>query len=284
MFKGEIRKYKVNDNYFDNIDTEEKAYFLGFLFAGGNISNNTNSITIRSHKRNKELISYLSKIIFYEKETLYLSKNISTLRFSSAQIKQNLIKLGRRPDRTIIFPNIDINLQRHFIRGFFDCKSSVSSSKINDHIFNVNLNKSFCESVCQIIFEQVKLDGKTCSNNDNDILLLIYAGNRKVQKLMDWLYNDATIYLQPKYEKYQKLVKINEATDNRIKQKYENIINRTEKVCSSCTQTKPLSVFSKNKYSVDEHYHICNECLAKIRNTEKYKENRLQKSRKNRKK
>ena len=32
------RKYSLNEDYFENIDTEEKAYWLGFLLADGNIS------------------------------------------------------------------------------------------------------------------------------------------------------------------------------------------------------------------------------------------------------
>ena len=31
------RKYFINDNYFDNIDCEDKAYLLGFLAADGSI-------------------------------------------------------------------------------------------------------------------------------------------------------------------------------------------------------------------------------------------------------
>ena len=31
-------KYSVNDNYFENIDSEDKAYFLGFMMADGNLS------------------------------------------------------------------------------------------------------------------------------------------------------------------------------------------------------------------------------------------------------
>lgn len=33
--------YSLNEHYFDNIDCDEKAYWLGFLFADGAISNNT---------------------------------------------------------------------------------------------------------------------------------------------------------------------------------------------------------------------------------------------------
>ena len=35
LTRKRARKYKVNENYFDIIDTEDKAYFLGLLFADG---------------------------------------------------------------------------------------------------------------------------------------------------------------------------------------------------------------------------------------------------------
>ena len=38
---GRNYKYKCNDNFFKNIDTEEKAYWLGVLYADGNVSKNS---------------------------------------------------------------------------------------------------------------------------------------------------------------------------------------------------------------------------------------------------
>ena len=40
------RKYNIDDNYFETIDTPNKAYALGMIFADGTISKNGNYITI----------------------------------------------------------------------------------------------------------------------------------------------------------------------------------------------------------------------------------------------
>jgi hypothetical protein len=37
------QKYKINEDFFQEIDTEEKAYWLGFLYADGYIH-------VRSHQ------------------------------------------------------------------------------------------------------------------------------------------------------------------------------------------------------------------------------------------
>ena len=42
------RKYNVNDSYFEKIDTEHKAYWLGFIYADGYIiKNEENNVSAR---------------------------------------------------------------------------------------------------------------------------------------------------------------------------------------------------------------------------------------------
>lgn len=40
---GLTKKRKINDHYFDNIDTPLKSYFLGFIFADGWVVNSPNT-------------------------------------------------------------------------------------------------------------------------------------------------------------------------------------------------------------------------------------------------
>ena len=46
--------------------------------------------------------------------------------------------------------------------------------------------------------------------------IILYRGNRRVLKLMDWIYKDATIYLDRKYQKYLNLKQRIEEVDQRI--------------------------------------------------------------------
>lgn len=47
------QKYAINHNYFQNIDTPEKAYWLGFLEADGCISKNNTQLTFELQARDE---------------------------------------------------------------------------------------------------------------------------------------------------------------------------------------------------------------------------------------
>ena len=57
---GRKRKYNVNDNFFDNIDTEEKAYVLGFLFADGCIYKKRSQVYIKLNRKDKCILEKIN--------------------------------------------------------------------------------------------------------------------------------------------------------------------------------------------------------------------------------
>lgn len=123
------RKYKINHNFFKNIDTEEKAYWLGFIAADGNVRSvvtdkihrYTLSITLRESDRH-----HLEKFrdVLYRGDKPKITKNRSgcVLEVSSKQNYYNLVNAGicDRKSLTLTFPTIQNALLKHFIRGYFD--------------------------------------------------------------------------------------------------------------------------------------------------------------------
>ena len=208
------RKHDVNEDFFDSIDTEEKAYFLGFLFSDGNVHTKYNTIALKLQLIDREILERLS-ILIMNKVHLYDSqkRNDCTLRFSSLNIKNKLIALGCVPNKSLKlkFPDIDPKLYSHFIRGYFDGDGSIIHGKRNDFKANITSTENFCKRTMEIISGSINLDGriskdKVMLSHGNDITsTLIYAGNRRVEKVLDWLYVGATIYLERKHKKYLEL-------------------------------------------------------------------------------
>ena len=58
-----MKIYTINEDYFDIIDTEEKAYLLGFLYADGNHFTKKNRITIGLQEKDKHILEKFNELI-----------------------------------------------------------------------------------------------------------------------------------------------------------------------------------------------------------------------------
>ena len=128
------RMYNVNHNFFDIIDSEEKAYILGFLYADGTnmeVINGQNGISFTQLEQD---IDILNKINVAMQSTYPINSYIQKsngkvkckLTFCSQKLSDQVNFLGAPPKKSLIlkFPNKEIfkspDLIRHFIRGYFD--------------------------------------------------------------------------------------------------------------------------------------------------------------------
>jgi hypothetical protein len=137
--KSRVRKYKCNENYFEKIDTNEKAYWLGLLCADGyvrkrkqfNGKHKQGGIVGISLKSGDEYL--LEKLIVDLDSTYKLTKQVKDdflsykLEINSVKLADDLIKLGCIPNKSLklLPPNLTDELINHFIRGYFDGDGSI---------------------------------------------------------------------------------------------------------------------------------------------------------------
>ena len=200
----------LNTKLFDSINNEQSAYFLGLLFADGNVHSKYNSITLKLHERDVDILEKLQPIIGVDR--LYRSGSNLSIKFSDKNIKDKLIDLGCIPNKSlkIVFPNIDESLRHHFIRGYFDGDGSIFSNAFDYQVAIIS-TESFCKSINEIIIDQLGIAGRISKEaamlvRGNDITAkLSFGGNRRILKIMEWLYRDATLYMERKYAKFMLL-------------------------------------------------------------------------------
>lgn len=219
-------KYKINHNFFNIIDTEEKSYFLGLLYSDGCIYPKNGMVTISLQEKDKELLEQLSLIIENENSLKYhietKSKNNAwVLNLFSRQMCEDLIKLGCVPAKSKIlnFPTKGIvpeSLIHHFIRGVFDGDGSITIDKRSN-----NKCVSFCgtismmEGIQKILECEIGLNRNKINQRKDGLCILTYSGNFKVNTFYKYLYKDSTIYMKRKYD----IIKDNTG-------KYENSSNK----------------------------------------------------------
>lgn len=214
------RKNKFNQDYFESIDTEHKAYWLGFIYADGSVFNtgsgNTKTNRLQINISNKDielLIAFCddikydkSKIQTYEPKGTYSTNLMSKLSINSIKLCSDLAKWGVHPNKTgslTNLPNISEELMPHFIRGFFDgdgwCTCTDKTHNfgfIGDYNFlsqiNLYLNKNFKVSLRTLHLEP---------RREYSIYYLRYSSCKDYKLLYNCLYNNATIFLKRKQEK-----------------------------------------------------------------------------------
>lgn len=210
-----FRKYPINQNYFDIIDCEEKAYFLGFLYADGcNYANNT-KVDMFLKEEDKEILVKLNNLIQPDKPLSYAKKRLGTaqygIRISNKRISDRLNELGCVPRKsfTLTFPNpnqVPITLIMHFIRGYFDGDGWLGKNSIS-----ITSSIMFCEKLADFLLKKYNI--KTRNRLKNKVSELCF--NKKESKLLlDLLYKNSNIYLDRKYQKYLKYYNNNDLCPN----------------------------------------------------------------------
>ncbi len=215
------RKYNIDETFFDVIDTEEKAYFLGFLYADGYNNTDRNSVNLSLKESDKDILIRLNNLIQPDKPLQYVefkketrgyknSSNQYRLAIANKHISERLTELGCCKNKThiITFPSeeqVPKHLQRHFTRGYFDGDGCVSN-----RVFSMVGTELFLITVQEIMIDKLgltktKLD-KRHKKRENNITSIRYCGSSNLRKIMDWFYTDATIYLDRKYEKFKNYV------------------------------------------------------------------------------
>lgn len=190
----------INQNIFEKIDNEEKAYWLGFLYADGYISKN-NQIEVSLQLSD---INHLQKL----KKFLNTNTKISTddhrcrLLFCSKKISNDLAKLGCVNNKSLIltFPTkeqVSDEFLLPFIRGYVDGDGCISY--IPPRItFSITSTKNFLEGMIQRTNWNKELIGYYQSGK----AITMRTRKKLTKNILHSLYDNCNIYLDRKYEKF----------------------------------------------------------------------------------
>lgn len=131
-----FRPDQGNVRYFQNINTPQKAYILGFIAADGYICKATQSSTILGIQINKsdiEILEFIKEEMGFENNITYPNDNMCRITIANKDLVNDLYNLGitERKSKTIgnIIKNIPTQLHPNFIAGYLDGDGSIVLSK-----------------------------------------------------------------------------------------------------------------------------------------------------------
>ena len=193
--------------FFEKIDTEEKAYWLGFLYADGFVSSNEDKIELGLAEKDlhhiekfKQALNLSNKISYRESSKSY------RISFRSQSCKADLIKQGCVPKKSLIlkFPTeeqVPFYLLRHFIRGYFDGDGWFSNTP---DCFQVGLigTLDFINGFLNVIGNINKNNKILDVHRIDGAKRYVFGSLDDVTNFLNWIYKDSSVYLDRKYEHY----------------------------------------------------------------------------------
>lgn len=202
---------KINHNYFKVIDDEHKAYWLGFLYADGYNNEKFYQVEITLKDEDKYILEELKKDCESIYDIKYKEVNLNgkifpcnRLTLYSKEISQDLKKLGCMQKKSLIikFPTeeqVPNSLIHHFMRGYFDGNGCISGNN-----FMLNSTKDFLDEYIKRLRNNTDISKAGYFSIDGQGHRWSHASKRDLQKIFNYLYKDATIYLHRKHNKFVK--------------------------------------------------------------------------------
>lgn len=201
-------KYSYNRRFFEKVDTEDKAYWAGFIAADGNVASRMNNSRIELNIRDYHHLEKFRDALEGNmpiRESIRPNNHSCYIDVNSKDYCQDLVELGITPQKSLTldvnFSKISDELIHHFIRGYFDGDGSLNYYTRPPYYYDEwELSFISTKKMLRFFQEQFGISHNLYSCGKN--FRFCYKGQNDIQHCLDYMYNDATIYLDRKYEKY----------------------------------------------------------------------------------
>ncbi len=216
--KAKLFNPNTNEHFFEKIDNEFSAYFLGLIISDGNVfKDNTNrqsSISITLDSNDEYILDEFKKSVNTNTKVSHDGRGCSQIAVRSNIMANDLANYGVVPKKSFntYLPNISNEYMPHLIRGIFDGDGSIlmKPSPKNDGRNRYLHAISFCgthklmQDISDYIYDNLKLDVKSKVYDYKNRLLseLKIENIHDIETLGEYMYKDASIYLHRKHDKY----------------------------------------------------------------------------------
>lgn len=208
-------RYHIDDTLMDTIDTQEKAYWLGFFFADAYNNEKLGRVVIELAEKDRSHLTKCANFFGNPRTPFLQNKNHGKyvayrLELNSRHLSRALTHLGcgQRKSFTIKFPILEKNLLPHFVRGYFDGDGSIYVRQDQLYAEMVSTNEMLLSM--QKIFADIEVSSQIRNPPRylNNTFVLYTGGSRQVTKLCHWMYGTAEVLLERKYKIFSEYEKI----------------------------------------------------------------------------
>ncbi len=205
-------------DFFETIDTEEKAYWFGFIYADGCIHNNS-QLTVEISKKDEDMLDIFKESIKSNIGVKYRSRTnksgsvteMCSVTLSSRKLCSDLSKKGCVQNKTydgkIKIEFSDLNLKSAFLRGYIDGDGYISKLEHKTHIIKIVVkNHNVANYLFKSIMELTNFSVIPLFKYEYDSIGGAYRISIQNKKdfftFLDLIYENSHIHMNRKYERY----------------------------------------------------------------------------------
>lgn len=220
-------------DYFKNIDTELKAYWIGYIWGDGYVSKQDYRFVLAAKKSDEQHLQKLATAIEYDKpcktynyhDNAYKSSEpYVQLQFCNKEfcciLKEQYGIIPHRTDCAKLLASIPDEFIRHFVRGLMDADGSFTHYNItyngytcNKYVLSLGSNETMLRHIEQHFisagligdYKRKLYKRHKEENRDGAYRTLQISGRCQVMAILDYLYGDCSCFLDRKYNKYMNI-------------------------------------------------------------------------------
>lgn len=200
------RQYSINHQYFDSITHPSQAYWLGFISGDGSINENNLIINISTKD---EMILHQFNQDTHSNYPIHRYKTMSVLHITSNELVQALEHHNIVPRKTRSF-NLSHYVPDHllgsYLLGLNDADGCFSIDKKRGLRFSLVGTEISMQETQDILVERCQVNKNKLQKHHTTpyIKYLVYAGDKQLQRIANFLYQDQIFSLPRKHDKVKK--------------------------------------------------------------------------------
>jgi hypothetical protein len=198
-----VRRYSINESFFEKIDTEAKAYWLGFISADGHVGDY--ELRIQLGAKDKDHLRKFKESIKAEHPISELSGQCGTpvvrICVGSKKLSKSLRRLGLDSNKTFNIKPCDRvpeNLLRHYWRGVVDGDGWILKRKTGWDLGLCSASHEFLEGFREFIINHIPNYSGKVKQDKKTLYRLRCNGISMPRQMASILYYNSSVYLDRK--------------------------------------------------------------------------------------
>ena len=236
--KAKLNNPNMKEHFFQEINEEAKAYFLGLLISDGNVfKDNTGrqaSISITLDLKDEYMLEKFKEVLQANTSVGHDSRGCGQIAVRSNIMAEDLAKYGVIPRKSYntYLPLLSKEMMPHLIRGIFDGDGSIMAkpNPSNDGHNRFLHSISFCgthqlmEDISNYILENLGIKTAVYDYKDRNLSELKIQNINNIAKFGYWIYRNSTIFLNRKKDIFNDFLKhYNDILAEQFEKEYETI-------------------------------------------------------------